>query len=297
KAETTGRLDIMEGLYLSEYGKYTYGHLSRLDIHEELGNAAVVTPDIYTEMFNRVSLTRDLTRITAMLSGEIRKVSYENNETTTGTPVNNTVQNYTQYGTDLKVGYEMSPGFKPFIRSEVNEIRYETMLPQNQNSKGYTVDIGSEFEVTGAINGQFYIGYLNQIYDSAAFGSISGVDYEGLITWRPTALTKVDISGQRAVNETLLVGTPGWLQSTGNLTITHQLLRDLMLEAGASFTNDNYETISRTDNILGGSLGIKYFLNRNVALKSDYEYMRDNSTQTGMSYKDNRFTIGFSFGV
>ena len=54
----------------------------------------------------------------------------------------------------------------------------------------------------------------------------------------------------------------GILRTTGALSADHELLRNLILTAGITVTNDDYEDIKRNDYYYVPGLNVRYLMNR-----------------------------------
>ncbi len=140
--------------------------------------------------------------------------------------------------------------------------------------------------MTGVTYIEVFGGYLNQSYD-APLSSIHGIDAGARIVWNVTELTSIKLDGSRRPqdeNNTSLssagvsVNSPGYLRSLAVLSIDHELLRNLLLHAEASYENDDFVGIQRVDNRYDVGVGARYLLNRNLYLGASYTYTRRNSS-------------------
>ena len=127
--------------------------------------------------------------------------------------------------------------------------------------------------------------------------------------WSITPLTTITLSGLLTFN----TGTPGvgvasagigvpsgtFLPSAGNsylakvftATASHQLLRNLQLILTASYENDSYQGITRTDNVFFVDAGVRYQMNRNLFLGSDFSHYERTSTVSGLSFNQSILTL------
>jgi hypothetical protein len=64
----------------------------------------------------------------------------------------------------------------------------------------------------------------------------------------------------------------------------HELLRNLLLNINASYENDSFQGIVRTDNVFTGGGGLRYLVNRNLFFGGSFSYQRRASTASGASY-------------
>ena len=61
-------------------------------------------------------------------------------------------------------------------------------------------------------------------------------------------------------------------QYTINVDWTHELLRNLLLNANIGYVRDDYEGTSRSDNTLLAGGGVTYLINRHLSLEATYDY-------------------------
>jgi hypothetical protein len=64
-------------------------------------------------------------------------------------------------------------------------------------------------------------------------------------------------------------------------------LRNLLLNISASYENDSFQGITRTDNVFTAGAGVRYLINRNLFLGGSFTYYQRSSTLTGASYTQN----------
>jgi hypothetical protein len=184
-----------------------------------------------------------------------------------------------------RVSYEFIPDYRGYVRASGSVYNYTHPSPSgiNFNSNVYRVDIGLQILPRHLIYGEVYAGYLGQFFHSTNLGSTSTPDAGGRLVWNPTQLTTLVFNGVRTFQTTNAAtgGTGnGYLQSLGTVSVDHELRHNLLLNAGASFENDNYQGISRTDNIFSAGANVRYLLNRNLYLGASYVYQQRSSSGT-----------------
>jgi hypothetical protein len=185
----------------------------------------------------------------------------------------------------LRVSYELIPDYRGYVRASGSVYDYTHTPPNgiNFNSTVYRIDTGLQILPRHLIYGEVYIGYLSQSFHSSNLGSTSTPDVGGHVVWNPTRLTTLNFNAVRTFQTTNPgisgLGT-GYLQSLGTVSIDHELRHNLLLNAGASYENDSYQGISRTDNIFSAGANVRYLLNRNLYLGASYAYLQRSSSGT-----------------
>ena len=199
-------------------------------------------------------------------------------------------QNATGYEGAVRVYYEFMPDYQAFVRASGNTQQYDhaagTISPgitiPTRNSNGYRVDLGARIDLTGVTFVEAYAGYIAQEYTAAAFSTIRGIDYGATMVWNATTLDTVKASAIRTVNNANaevvgIADSPGYLASIQTVSIDHELLRNVLLNANVSYEVDNWANINRTDYVVGGGFGAKYLVSRNVYLGATYTYQQRES--------------------
>jgi hypothetical protein len=203
----------------------------------------------------------------------------------------------------INAGYEIVPDFSGYVRVDGALYDYWHTLPgggTRPNSRVYRADVGLQIAPRHLIYGQVYVGYLVQDFAASSLGSTSNPDFGGRLTWTVTPLTTLTFGGLRTFNTgNTTSGVNGVIGPTGSgyLTTTvaanadHELRRDVLLNVNASYENDSFQGISRTDNVYTAGAGFRYLINRNLFLGGFYTYSQRSSSIAGLSYTQNLLTL------
>ena len=95
--------------------------------------------------------------------------------------------------------------------------------------------------------------------------------------------------------ETTETGASSILRTSGALSADHELLRNLILTAGVTISNDDYEGIRRNDYYYIPGLNVRYMMNRNLYANIGYQFVHfvtNGRDTTDDSYDQNVFRIG-----
>ena len=199
-----------------------------------------------------------------------------------------------------RLGYIFSPGYSVFAQGTVNNRDYfnrDTRIAGNpyQDSTGYDIGAGISSTLTNLITGELWVGYLEQYYTSSVFKDVKGVSFGANVTWFATPLTTVNIHGGREVVDATTGTAGGIFYSTAGLDIEHDVLDDLVLNAGFEYYNGDYIGISRDDDGWRVNAGVLYMLNRYVGVEVNYTYDNRDSNVAGQSFDRNQVDFGFEF--
>ena len=211
----------------------------------------------------------------------ILRLDYDKTNTEGGPSISNSGRDRNVYAGSLQLGYELVPSYEVFVRGEGNSRDYDDRIAVggvDRNSQGYNAVVGVALDLGGVTFGELYAGYLEQFYDTSTLTTTSAPTFGGTLTWNATTLTTLNARVVRVVQETTQTspsGSPssGILRTTGALSADHELLRNLILTAGITVTNDDYEDIKRNDYYYVPGLNVRYLMNRNVYANIGYQFV------------------------
>ena len=228
----------------------------------------------------------------------IVRLDYDKTNTRAGPSFNNNGRDRNVYAGGLQLGYELVPSYEAFVRAEGNERQYDQRVDaggEERNSHGYNAVVGVALDLGGVTFGEVYAGYLEQFYEDDALSTTSAPTFVGALTWNATTLTTVNARVARTVQETTEIGSSGILRTAGELSADHELLRNLILTAGLTITNDDYENIKRNDYYYIPGLNMRYLMNRNLYANIGYQFVHfitNGRDSTDESFDQNVFRIG-----
>jgi len=305
---TNGRLDITQRANLRAgvgYDRLHEGRGSPDDVRRTGGSPAV-EPTLFDDSSAFLTYRQLLGRFLLESGGVVDRLTYDNVRRENGETIINNDRDRAIIGGNLKIGYEFMPGYTAFTKGEVDYRRYDDLCcdalnPLNQfdrDSQGYLIEVGTDFDVTAVLFGNVAIGYRSQDYDDSRFDTIGDVAGRASLTWNPTGLTTVSASITRGdVIETTQSGSPAIFETTGRVTLDHELLRNLLLQAVVSVSDDDYQDIDRSDTYVRAGFGAKYLMNRYIHLDLSYDYLSRGSNAQGGDFTNNTIFLGALFRI
>ncbi|QUD86512.1 outer membrane beta-barrel protein [Phenylobacterium montanum] len=146
----------------------------------------------------------------------------------------------------------------------------------NRNSTEYRGIVGANFDLAALVRGELGVGYVNRTYTPAGihrYPTISGVMFEGKVEYFPSELTTVTLIASRQVEDAIYsISSGGYFANSVNLRVDHELLRNLLLNAGFGYAQDDYEGADRHDHVVSFQGGANYFVSRSVGLGVTVNY-------------------------
>lgn len=285
-ARANGRLDVSRNFAMR-------GHLSAQRDHEERGDpdsiSGAAEPTVFYIVEGGLNGTHRFNRLSVTAGSDIRRLQYTDTDAVGGGTIDNSDRDRTQLRPAVQVGYEFSPGYSAYVRGEGDIRRYDKddNAGFTRNSSGYDVVGGASVDLTGLLFGDFYAGIRQRFYEASQFDTLTGPVVGSKLTWIPTGLTTVVLDIENQVIETISTNTSGYTSSAVDLGVDHELLRNLILSAGAGFRYDDFEGSSRTDKYFLGRVGADYLWNRYLSLGARYRFLRRDSDASGADYTSN----------
>lgn len=289
-----GRLDILRETFVTGEATYNLRHEDRGDPNS---SSSTTKPTEYGETVARLGIFRGVRRVSAKLDGEYKNLNYKNGKTSTGAVVDENDRDRDEYKGTLRLGYEFLPDYEAFIRGSLNTRNYDAAINPgnvNRDSDGYDVAVGTALNFSGKTRGEVYAGWMEQSYDDASLHTVKGATYGADVTWNATALTSVLLNASRSIEETTQANASAYINTSYGIEVQHELMRNILLGATASYTQNDYQggSSTRKDDYTKAGLNGKYLLSRNISLKASYDYTDRNSNVSGQDYTDHSALVG-----
>lgn len=286
-----GRLDVKRGIFVT-------GTAFAEDRHEDRGNpnsvVSSVEPTEFTRTGGELRGVYAPGRVSIAASVGVEDRDFENGETTTGAEINNGDRDRTEVTTRLRGGYEFKPGYEAFAQVSYVDTDYDEVdldVGDERSSDGYDAIVGVAADLTGKLQGEAFVGISDRSYDAASLGDIDEATFGGNLTYRPTALTSVQVGLDRSIEETTLANASGFVQTAVSGRVEHALRTNILIGADLLIAQNEYEggSLEREDDIIRAGIDARYDINHNVSASVGYELTDRDSNQAGADFKRGRF--------
>ncbi len=289
--ETRGRIDItrrtnLQGLLSHER---TQESRSALDA-STVGSRANQT----TERAE-VALNHRFNRLSVQLRGSVGDFAFGDVENL-GVTSSNSDRDYTEYEQTARASWEFKPTFSAFTEVEVNQRNYDSVAQSdliNRSSNGERYRAGVSFGNTGQIlRGEVSLGYGIQRPDDSRLREIDGLIIDANATWRITELTSLLFTARSDVSETTTVNVGGSKFQSYGIEARHALRRNLIASAGMTYSTQDSKDGLIDESEVRATLGLEYFLNREVALLGRYAHTSFDAVDAASDYSSDEVHVG-----
>jgi hypothetical protein len=168
-----------------------------------------------------------------------------------------------------------------------------------RNNTGLTALAGIDYTANGLVRYRVLLGYAQRIYDSSAYRTITAPVAEGSVIWSPERVTTVTATVNRRIEDAIDASVVGYTYTQAELTVDHEMRRDLLLQFRTSAQIADYSQNAGTQTIYTVGGRIEWYLNRVARLTGDYTFSvgRNPDTDTGNTalvggYTRNVFMLG-----
>lgn len=243
-------------------------------------------------------VTHDINRLQLTLRGSVDRYDYEDARLTNGAILSQADRNQTQYGIRLRAGYELTPGFVPFIQGDLDTRQFDQRVDSSgyeRSSTGYSARVGSTFEISRLLSGELSVGYQDRNYEDTRLKSLRGLVGDAAVLWTPTPLTTVTLRGTSELGDTTIAGSSGTTARRVSLEVAHALRRNLTVTGFTTFARTEYEGQGLREDTKTIGARIEYRMTRTVAIRASFTHERLNSTAQNSDYTANVSMVGLRF--
>ncbi|BAE50252.1 outer membrane beta-barrel protein [Paramagnetospirillum magneticum] len=287
-AGANGKLDVTSELLLRGRVNWNAGHEARSS-PDDVGG---ITPTKTQTQGAMLGAEYHGPRIRLRTEAEVTEYQFWDVRKADGTMANNTGRNRRVGELRQRVGYEIIPEYTAFAEVIYNDRRYDTADANgtHRDSHGWENRVGTEIEISGALRGEVFASYLMQYYNDPIYRDVEGPGAGASLTWTPTGLTTVKGGIKRTINETTSRYSAGNLATRYDVSVAHELQRNIILEADGALTQTAYMRLGRHDKLWSGGMTGTYKINRYLYTALDYHAARqDNNLSTGQYLEHSTF--------
>jgi hypothetical protein len=278
----SGRYDILEGVYIN-------GNAGFQLLHEPRGSPNAVNGEFPTEYHvahAELGFVKDNAVIGLKINGSINHYDYFDVPAMNPTEpvIIETDRNRTEYEITAEGTYELAPHYRAVLRASGNERHYDHRFDEGgfeRSSTGYEVDAGIALNISSKIDGEFYVGYLNQSFDDPRFSSASQPGFGANLLWNVDGLTSVRGSLSRTVEETIVTQASSFVQTAVNVSVEHAFRDNILATVGFNYAHQDYQNFGRIDDIYGFNIEGRYLITRNLATSLNVGYTSKVSNAIG----------------
>ncbi len=236
-----------------------------------------------------------INRVTIGLRGTFDRYMYDDAKLPDGTVVVQGDRNYNQAGAALRLGYELTPGIRPFVEAKIDRRLHDQRLDNSgfaRNSTGVGGRIGSTIELDRTLVGEASVGYETRRYEDSRLADLRGLIGDVSLIWSASPLTTIGLRGQTSIDESTTPGVSGVIVRKGTVEVAHAFLRNFTVTGSGTFQRADYRGSGLSEDTMTGTVRLDYKLSRSVVVRASYTHERLKSSAPGADYTANVFMVG-----
>jgi hypothetical protein len=289
-AYANGRYNFSPALSLSGGAAYDHQHESRSSPDARPS----VTPTIYnvTRAFGAALVKLDQGSI--RVGGTFDHFDYDNVARVGGGTVTNDDRDRDVVTVGTRIGHSidnMNELFGMFsydsrdYRLPVDDFGYQ------KDSSGIRFSGGWHHRMSSTLDGEVYAGGIYQRYSDPRFGTVFVPDFGGRVRWTGIPGTTVTAKLERTIQETDMQGASGYVQTVASIDVVHWIRPNLRINGAASYYLDQFNAITRVDQIQSYGIGIRKYFTPHFYVGADFSRTTRDSTDLDYNYIDSRAMI------
>ncbi len=277
-----GRYDVTRNDNLFGGASYRRGHEDRGSPDDVNGKEPTEYDNYNAFAGGEVQWNRVTTRVTATYD----RLDYDDVPRAGGGTIDNDDRDRDTYEGRARISYQIQRRFATFVEGAYDVRSYDETKNSgfDRDSEGYELAVGMDFDLTGVTFGEVFAGYRSQDYDDPALETADGWDAGVSLTSNVSQLTSVRATFERSLRETTQRDASGYFTNLTTLRVDHELLRNLLLDAEASYSLNDYQGIGREDDVWSAGIGATYMVNRYAEAELGYTHSARDSSETDRDY-------------
>ena len=171
----------------------------------------------------------------------------------------------------LRLEYAFSPATIIFAEGGYTRKQYKQKVPLDRDSQGGDYVVGIRLDATKLIRASLAVGYAKRFY-TLPLADIGGFTFRGRIEYFPTQLITVTLDGSRGIEDVASVFSGGLLATRFGAKVDYELLRNLLINAHATYLRNDFRSFDRRDRQTTAGIGARYLVGRNYELAVGYNF-------------------------
>lgn len=283
-----GRVNVAEDIFLFGGGDFAWEHEPRSSPSEVGG----LEPTRYRDGSGFAGVSARFEDVTARVGATVRTLDFDDVPALVGV-VNNDDRDRVEGEFGGRIGYFVAPDVQVFGQGIYDTRDYDEAVDDfgfDRDSSGFQTALGVAGR-RGNLSGEVLVGALVQDYDDPRFDTVATPDVGAELTWRPSPTTRLAGIVERAIEETTLVGSSGYVRTSAGARVTRRIAPDLSLIGYGFLTQNDYQEIARTDYVTELGADLRYYITPHTFAGFSYGWESRTSDAAGADYDAHTFML------
>ena len=262
-----------------------YSHLNLYQTPRDLNVPLLQQPIAYRADEVQLNYRANFSRTYVLPGVTVTNYSFDNG-VAGGIPYVQTYRDRVVTAPSVEVGYEIAPrrSVVAVLRDAVASYSNQLLGQPSLNFNDVSLLVGVNYDVSGALSFRLLGGYEARTFTSRQYKTIQAPIVEAAVTWTPTGLTTVTGSAARYIQDSTSEVLVGYTETALRLSVDHEYLRNVTLNATAAYFLDNYPQGGGEQARYSVGGGATWLLNRTMRLGFTYAFTsRQSSTAANLN--------------
>lgn len=201
----------------------------------------------------------------------------------------------TLYGANLRATLARGASLQPFVEGDISREVFdqdEDILGNGRNVIGLRGLVGVAVNRGEKLNGEFAIGYGENLVDGDGIDDFGAFLAEFNLNWSPQRLTEIRLAGTTTLDAFPSVATPGDTTYDINLTLAREVRENLTATAGTGLIFQVDGGNLGTDTTVEAQVGLEYRVSRTLGIVLNYDYARQFTAGGAADFTANTISLG-----
>ena len=274
-ADLNGRYDILEQTNVFGGAGFSSLHEDRSSPDDQFAGEK---PTTYDSINAHIGISHQIRKVELRVGGTFERLDFDNVPN-----LHNDDRDRDMLGAGGRLTYPLSNRYELFLQGVWDKRDYDGQPDDNgfrRDSDGYRAGAGVKARFSNRLRGELEAGKLSQDYDDPRFSTVSKPDFGGRLDWLVSPRTKVSAKLSRSLEETTLFGASSYLHTALSADLSHRITSRLRVTADMSVGREDYQDVSREDDVYGGQFALRYFLDPRFYIGAGYRVTSRDSNLT-----------------
>lgn len=271
------RADVNRLSNLRLGAEFNAGFEPRTSLNAPSGSVRPIALDT-TTAFAAAAFTNGQMKLTGR--ADLRRLDYADGAEASGRVIKQDQRDREVSSLMGRVEFAASPDAALFVQVTGNRRDYgraDALVDPARDSRGLEALFGAGFEVGALVRGEIAVGSIRQDFDNPDYADTVRFGGRAQLEYFPSQLTTLTFGAGRTVEDAVARGAGGFVSTSGSVSIDHELLRNVILNARLTYSSDRYQGLDRDDARTAASLGATYLVNRNLGVSASVSSQRVSS--------------------
>jgi hypothetical protein len=184
-------------------------------------------------------------------------------------------------GVTGRYSFSKERSFVLVVQGSASNYLHDVPGAPSNNSQSILILPGIDYQASGPWRYRLLVGGEFRNYDAAQYGSRVSPVIEASVIYTPTELTTITGTLRRAVEDPEAEGTSGYTVTGLSLRVDHELRRNVLLQANASFQAVDYFQGLGSANTYAFGGQATWLLDNHLSAYASYEFTTQNGSGAG----------------